>query len=132
MAAVDIEISEVGPRDGLQSIAPVMPTAAKKAWIGALAAAGIPEIEVGSFVPASVLPQLEQLKKEGEAGRRKAGGDRRGVADAPAVGRDRGWDGGVLAAANPVLTANHRRASEGARVRSRRARPRRDRRCAAA
>ena len=58
MAAADIEISEVGPRDGLQSIAPVMPTAAKKAWISALAAAGIPEIEVGSFVPASVLPQL--------------------------------------------------------------------------
>jgi len=56
--AIDIEISEVGPRDGLQSIAPIMPTAAKKRWISALAAAGIPEIEVGSFVPASVLPQL--------------------------------------------------------------------------
>lgn len=58
MKSIDIEISEVGPRDGLQSIAPIMPTAAKKAWISALAAAGIPEIEVGSFVPASVLPQL--------------------------------------------------------------------------
>lgn len=55
---VDIEISEVGPRDGLQSISPIMPTAAKKAWISALAAAGLPEIEVGSFVPAKVLPQL--------------------------------------------------------------------------
>ncbi len=58
MPAIDIEISEVGPRDGLQSITPIMPTAAKKAWISALAAAGIPEIEVGSFVPARVLPQL--------------------------------------------------------------------------
>ncbi|MEP5567549.1 MAG: hydroxymethylglutaryl-CoA lyase [Halioglobus sp.] len=58
MPSVDIEISEVGPRDGLQSISPIMPTEAKKAWITALAAAGIPEIEVGSFVPASVLPQL--------------------------------------------------------------------------
>lgn len=56
--AIDIEISEVGLRDGLQSIAPIMPTAAKKAWITALAAAGIPEIEVGSFVPAALLPQL--------------------------------------------------------------------------
>lgn len=55
---VDIEISEVGPRDGLQSIAPTLPTEAKKRWISALAAAGIPEIEVGSFVPAKVLPQL--------------------------------------------------------------------------
>ena len=58
MAAIDIEISEVGPRDGLQSITPIMATEAKKRWISALAAAGIPEIEVGSFVPARVLPQL--------------------------------------------------------------------------
>lgn len=55
---IDIEVSEVGPRDGLQSISPILPTAAKKKWITALAAAGVPEIEVGSFVPAKVLPQL--------------------------------------------------------------------------
>ncbi|GAB2678988.1 hydroxymethylglutaryl-CoA lyase [Aliiglaciecola aliphaticivorans] len=55
---IDVEISEVGPRDGLQSIKPIMSTADKKRWISALAAAGLPEIEVGSFVPASVLPQL--------------------------------------------------------------------------
>ncbi|MDO6475172.1 hydroxymethylglutaryl-CoA lyase [Alteromonas sp. 1_MG-2023] len=54
----DVEISEVGPRDGLQSIAPIMATEDKKRWISALAAAGIPEIEVGSFVPAKILPQL--------------------------------------------------------------------------
>jgi hydroxymethylglutaryl-CoA lyase len=51
-------VSEVGPRDGLQSIDRIMPTEAKKAWIDAAAAAGLAEIEVGSFVPASVLPQL--------------------------------------------------------------------------
>jgi hydroxymethylglutaryl-CoA lyase len=54
----DVLISEVGPRDGLQSIAPVMPLAAKRAWIAAEAAAGVREIEVGSFVPAKLLPQL--------------------------------------------------------------------------
>jgi hydroxymethylglutaryl-CoA lyase len=54
----DILISEVGPRDGLQSIESVMPLASKKAWISALAASGLREIEVGSFVPAHVLPQL--------------------------------------------------------------------------
>ncbi|MFM2043216.1 MAG: hypothetical protein RLY86_1792 [Pseudomonadota bacterium] len=53
-----VEISEVGPRDGLQSITPIMPTEAKKAWIAAEAAAGVREIEVGSFVPAKILPQL--------------------------------------------------------------------------
>ena len=58
MSLVDVEISEVGPRDGLQSIQPIMATAAKKAWIAAEAAAGLPEIEVGSFVPARLLPQL--------------------------------------------------------------------------
>lgn len=53
-----ITISEVGPRDGLQSIKPVMPLEAKKAWIAAEAACGVPEIEVGSFVPPSLLPQM--------------------------------------------------------------------------
>jgi hydroxymethylglutaryl-CoA lyase len=54
----DVLISEVGPRDGLQSIAPILPTAAKCAWITALHAAGLAEIEVGSFVNAKLLPQL--------------------------------------------------------------------------
>ncbi|WBY03145.1 hydroxymethylglutaryl-CoA lyase [Ramlibacter tataouinensis] len=51
-------ISEVGPRDGLQSVSATMPTAAKLRWIDALYAAGVREIEVGSFVPADRLPQL--------------------------------------------------------------------------
>jgi len=54
----EVLVSEVGPRDGLQSIRPVMPIEAKKAWIAAEAAAGVTEIEVGSFVPAKLLPQL--------------------------------------------------------------------------
>ena len=53
-----VHICEVGPRDGLQNAKHLMPTAAKKAWIQALAAAGLREIEVGSFVPARLLPQL--------------------------------------------------------------------------
>ena len=54
----EILVSEVGPRDGLQSIKAIMPLAAKKAWIAAEAAAGVREIEVGSFVPPSLLPQM--------------------------------------------------------------------------
>lgn len=53
-----IRISEVGLRDGLQSIDRVMPTEAKKAWILAEVAAGVTEMEVGSFVPPSLLPQM--------------------------------------------------------------------------
>jgi len=53
-----ILVSEVGPRDGLQSIATLMPLEAKKRWIAAEAACGVREIEVGSFVPPSLLPQM--------------------------------------------------------------------------
>jgi hydroxymethylglutaryl-CoA lyase len=51
-------IREVGLRDGLQSIARSLPTAQKMEWIRAAYAAGLREIEVGSFVPARLLPQL--------------------------------------------------------------------------
>ncbi len=53
-----ILVSEVGLRDGLQSIHSIVPTHVKMEWIRAEAAAGVREIEVGSFVPAKVLPQL--------------------------------------------------------------------------
>lgn len=55
---VDVLISEVGPRDGLQSISQIMSTEDKKRWISASFAAGLTEVEVGSFVPAKLLPQL--------------------------------------------------------------------------
>jgi hydroxymethylglutaryl-CoA lyase len=58
MAAPDVLISEVGPRDGLQSVKATMPTADKLRWIDALYKAGIREIEVASFVPARLLPQM--------------------------------------------------------------------------
>ncbi|SCW90483.1 hydroxymethylglutaryl-CoA lyase [Rhizobium mongolense subsp. loessense] len=54
----NVIISEVGPRDGLQSIKRAMPTETKIAWIGALAEAGLSEIEVGSFVSPRLLPQM--------------------------------------------------------------------------
>jgi len=57
----DVLISEVGPRDGLQSVASTMPTDAKARWIDALAAAGLPEIEVGSYVPPKLLPQMADI-----------------------------------------------------------------------
>ena len=54
-------ISEVGPRDGLQNVKASMPTAHKRAWISALHGAGLREIEVGSFVPARLLPQMADV-----------------------------------------------------------------------
>lgn len=51
-------IREAGLRDGLQSIQTVLSTERKKEWIRDAYAAGQREIEVGSFVPARLLPQL--------------------------------------------------------------------------
>ena len=58
MAEIDILVSEVGPRDGLQSIDSIMSTDDKKKWIKAESEAGVREIEVGSFVRPDLLPQM--------------------------------------------------------------------------
>jgi len=53
-----VMVREVGLRDGLQSIARTLPTAQKLQWIQGAYDAGVREIEVGSFVPPKLLPQL--------------------------------------------------------------------------
>jgi hydroxymethylglutaryl-CoA lyase len=53
-----VSICEVGPRDGLQIAKTRMTTGDKVRWIQSIAAAGVKEIEVGSFVPARIIPQL--------------------------------------------------------------------------
>jgi hydroxymethylglutaryl-CoA lyase len=53
-----VVVREMGLRDGLQSVATIVPTAAKIEWIRDAYAAGQREIEVGSFVPPRLLPQL--------------------------------------------------------------------------
>lgn len=53
-----VSIREVGLRDGLQIIPRVVPTSVKLEWIRDAYAAGQRELEVGSFVPARLMPQL--------------------------------------------------------------------------
>lgn len=55
---LDVVIREVGLRDGLQSLAAALPTDRKRTWIRDAVNAGVREIEVGSFVPAKLLPQM--------------------------------------------------------------------------
>ncbi len=55
---IDVIVHEVGPRDGLQSIKTIVPTRGKLAWIRKEAQAGVPQIQVGSFVPPKLLPQM--------------------------------------------------------------------------
>ena len=57
-AGIDVEVREVGLRDGLQSVSSFFPTAEKIAWVRAEAACGMPEIEVCSFVPPKLIPQF--------------------------------------------------------------------------
>jgi hydroxymethylglutaryl-CoA lyase len=53
-----VVVREVGLRDGLQILPRVLPTAHKLEWLRAAHGAGLREIEVGSFVPAKLMPQL--------------------------------------------------------------------------
>jgi hydroxymethylglutaryl-CoA lyase len=58
-----IIINEVGMRDGLQSLHSIMPTAAKRQWIDTAYASGVRHMEVASFVPAKLLPQMADARE---------------------------------------------------------------------
>ena len=53
-----VTVVEVGPRDGLQNEAAQIPTAAKIAFVEALAAAGLPVVEIAAFVNPARVPQM--------------------------------------------------------------------------
>ena len=53
-----VKLVEVGPRDGLQNEAVPVPTAVKVELIEALADAGMPVVESGSFVSPKWVPQM--------------------------------------------------------------------------
>lgn len=56
-----VELVEVGPRDGLQNIPHVVPTATKVALIRALIDAGFKRLELGSFVSPKAIPQMADM-----------------------------------------------------------------------
>ncbi|MEQ8229791.1 MAG: hydroxymethylglutaryl-CoA lyase [Rhodospirillales bacterium] len=60
---IDVLVSEVGPRDGLQSIETIFTTEGKMEWIRREAAAGVPQMQVGSFVNPKLLPQMADSKE---------------------------------------------------------------------
>lgn len=67
MAERAVEIVEVAPRDGLQSIAEPLPTGEKIAVVRGLIAAGLPRIEIGSFVSPRAVPQMADMAEIAEA-----------------------------------------------------------------
>ena len=58
MPKSDVIVREVGLRDGLQLVKSFVPTETKLAWMRAVAAAGVPEVETTNFVPAKVIAQF--------------------------------------------------------------------------
>src|SRR5689334_10479810 len=56
-------VREVGPRDGIQMVKSILPSARKLAWCRGTVEAGIREIEVTSFVPAKVIPQFADAEE---------------------------------------------------------------------
>jgi len=58
MVKPDVIVREVGLRDGLQLVKSFVPTETKLAWARAVAAAGVPEIEITNFVPPKVIAQF--------------------------------------------------------------------------
>lgn len=58
-----VEIVEVGPRDGLQNIPHFVPTETKVALIKALIASGIKRMEIGSFVSPKAIPQMRDMEQ---------------------------------------------------------------------
>lgn len=93
----DVRLTEVGPRDGLQNEAAIVPTAIKIQFVNQLSAAGFPEIEVTSFVSAKWVPQL------GDAAEVMRGIARRpGTIYSALVPNERGLDGALEARVDKV------------------------------
>jgi hydroxymethylglutaryl-CoA lyase len=63
----NVIVREVGLRDGLQLVKSFVPTETKIKWLKAVAAAGVPEVEVTNFVPAKVIPQFADATEVAKA-----------------------------------------------------------------
>ena len=92
-----VTVVEVGPRDGLQNEAVSIPTAVKVAFVNALSDAGLPAIEVTSFVRPESIPQLADAEDVMQSIDRKPG-----VRYPVLVPNERGFDRAVSAGANEI------------------------------
>jgi len=68
-----VTVVEVGPRDGLQNEASAVPADAKVRFVEALAEAGLPVVEVTSFVSPRAVPQLADADEVLPAVQRREG-----------------------------------------------------------
>lgn len=111
-----VTICEVGPRDGLQIAKGRMPTAVKQRWVAAMAAAGLPQIEVGSFVSPRLIPQMAdtgEIVRAAVALPQARDGRLCVVALAPNLrGAQAAWEAGAQRISVPIsVTMGHSRAN---------------------
>ncbi len=111
MTEIDVLVSEVGPRDGLQMAGGIMPTAAKKQWIKRAAGAGLREIEVCSFVPPKLVPAMADATEVTEFARTMPG-----LTVAVLAPNARGAEAAMAAGAHKItvpvsVSASHNRAN---------------------
>jgi len=97
-----VTVYEVGPRDGLQNESTVVPVATKAEFVRRLVAAGLPAVEVTSFVPAAWVPQLGDADELLAALSGELGGVRHPVLVPNARGLDRAMACGVTEVAVPA------------------------------
>ncbi|MBX3406805.1 MAG: DUF559 domain-containing protein [Phycisphaeraceae bacterium] len=104
-----VRITDVSPRDGLQNEAGVIPTAEKVRLVELLAATGVDEVEVSSFVSAKWVPQLGDAVEVFEClntpSQREGAGGR--VASPTGIG---GRHGGSLTPARNVVSQDRAKA----------------------
>ena len=86
-AGVDVELCDVGPRDGLQNEAEVLPPAARAELVDRLGAAGLSRIEAVSFVRDDRVPQMAGAEEVVELVRRSEDVELSGL-----VLNERGWE----------------------------------------
>jgi hydroxymethylglutaryl-CoA lyase len=58
-----VQVYEVGPRDGLQNEAAILPAAVKAEFVRRLVSAGLGAVEITSFVPATWVPQMADAEE---------------------------------------------------------------------
>ena len=92
-----ITVVEVGPRDGLQNEHALIPTEMKVRFVDALSSAGLPAIEVTSFVSPKAIPQLADADDVLRAIKRKPG-----VRYPVLVPNERGFERALAAGAHEI------------------------------
>lgn len=60
---IDVEVTDVGPRDGLQSESVVLPPAIRARLANRLAAAALPRVEAASFVHPRAVPAMAEAEE---------------------------------------------------------------------